>query len=319
MKVLVTGAAGFIGSHLAERLTREGHFVTGLDSLDPYYSVEFKKHTLETLTALGVNMQVGDLTKEDLNPILRDIEAVFHVAAQPGNSATVSFNQYMQNNLVATQKLVEAAGSSSALKAFINISTSSVYGFYATSSEAAAPEPVSNYGVTKLAAEQLVLSQYRDKGFPACSLRLFSVYGERERPDKLYPKLIQAIAYDKPMPIFEGSENHQRSFTYVEDIINGFLAVLDRWENAQGEIFNIGTDQCITTGEGIKIVEEIMGKKVRKNLLPKRPGDQLATHANIDKARKLLSYNPVIAPPEGLQRTISWFQKEIEGRVNYSV
>lgn len=317
MKVLVTGAAGFIGSHLCEGLNAQGHEVLGIDSLDPYYSPLFKRHTIRVLADQGIDIKVADLIDADLDGLLKKVDVVFHLAAQPGNSARIPFNNYLRNNIVATQTLLDAAMRSNSLQCFINAATSSVYGFYATSDEATAPKPVSVYGVTKLAAEQLVLAKQRDDNFPACSVRLFSVYGERERPDKLYPRLIRAITNDTEFTLFEGSEQHQRSFTYVSDIVDGLINTLNRFDMACGEIFNLGTDQSITTGEGIAIVEKLTGKKVRIKMLPKRPGDQLSTKADIAKARQLLNYQPKIQPQEGLERFVNWYQSKIQGKVHY--
>jgi nucleoside-diphosphate-sugar epimerase len=170
--------------------------------------------------------------------------------------------------------------------------------------------------VTKLAAEQLVLAYARDQGFPGCSIRLFSVYGPRERPEKLYTRLIGSILDDKELPLFEGSEGHVRSYTYVDDSIDGLLAVLGNWEKCVGQIFNIGTDATITTGEGIEIVQQILGKKARFVRRPRRAGDQLKTQANIDKARRLLGYNPSTTPQEGLARAIQWYQEHILGKLD---
>lgn len=317
MKILITGAAGFVGSHVAERCRALGHEVMGVDSFDPYYSPDLKRATGERLRAAGVTMEEADLKTADLGPILDGTEVVFHLAAQPGNTEGMSLDRYSGNNLFATHRLVEACAGSPALRHFVNIATSSIYGFEATGPESVAPQPVSHYGVTKLAAEQLVLARHRVHGFPACSLRLFSVYGERERPDKLYPKVIKALFNEIEFPLFQGSENHLRSYTYVGDIVDGMLGVLNHWEAAAGEIFNIGTDHAITTGEGIALLEEITGKKARIRHLPPRSGDQLKTHANIDKARERIGYNPTTSPREGLTRMVRWYREEIHGKVDY--
>lgn len=319
MKILVTGAAGFIGSHLCERLRVDNHQVVGVDCFDPYYSVEFKQHTATSVRKSGVQFYELDLVEDNLQEVLDGVEVVFHVAAQPGNSAAVSLERYTRNNLFATEKLLQGCRELQSLQAFINVATSSVYGFYATSSEDEIPKPVSNYGVTKLAAEQLALSWHRNNGFPACSLRLFSVYGERERPEKLYPKLVQAITNDTPFPLFEGSMEHQRSFTYIGDVVQGFVSVLENWDKACGEVFNIGCDTTITTGQGIEIIEGILGKKVSVETLPKRWGDQVATAANINKAREMLGYEPATLPEEGLKRFVNWYREEISGKVPYKV
>jgi nucleoside-diphosphate-sugar epimerase len=310
MNILVTGVAGFIGSHLAERLAGLGHDVRGIDCFTSYYARALKELNARQVAARGVPVLPLDLAADDLAAALDGIDAVFHVAAQPGISATVPFETYLRNNVTATQRLLEAARRAPGLRAFINISTSSVYGADATGGETTEPRPTSHYGVTKLAAEQLVLALAREQGFPACSLRLFSVYGPRERPEKLYPKLIGCMLADRAFPLFAGSEHHLRSYTYVADSIDGLVLALEHFDRCAGEIFNIGTDQAITTGEAIHIVEEILGKPAQIAVKPKRPGDQLQTHADIAKARRLLGYQPHTTPAEGLAREVEWCRGE---------
>ncbi len=154
-----------------------------------------------------------------------------------------------------------------------------------------------------------MLSYGRDRGLPVCSLRLFSVYGPRERPDKLYPRLIRSLLSGTPLPLFEGSEQHRRSYTYIDDIVDGLVSVLEHWDACQGEIFNIGSEQSITTGEGIGIVESIIGRPVIAERFPRRPGDQIATKADITKARRILSYNPATTPADGLRKTVAWYRE----------
>jgi nucleoside-diphosphate-sugar epimerase len=317
MKILVTGAAGFVGSHLAERLSERGHDVVGLDCFSDYYPRVLKELNARDVSEKGAPVLELDLAADDLAPPLAGVEVVYHLAAQPGISATTPFRDYVRNNIDATFRLLEAAKNLPTLRCFVNVSTSSVYGAHATDSEETPPKPTSYYGVTKLAAEQLVLAYSREQGFPAASLRLFSVYGERERPEKLYPKLIRAILEKREFPLYEGSEKHSRSFTYIGDIIDGFVSVLENLDKCLGEIFNIGSDIEITTGEGIRIVEEIMGEKAKRRIVPKRPGDQLRTHANIDKARRILGYSPKVTPEEGLRAEIEWYRERIFNRIQY--
>lgn len=317
MNILITGAAGFIGSHLTRKLIEQGHKVRGIDSLDSFYSVTLKRNNFKKLSKLGAAMIVLNLSEDKLSPVLKEIEVVFHLAAQPGNDPHTTADSYFNNNLLATQRLLDGLARSTTLQSFINVSTSSVYGFYATKDEETVPKPVSIYGVTKLAAEQLVLSRQRSMDFPACSLRLYSVYGEKDRPDKLYPKIMKAINNNTVFPLFKGSMNHQRSYTYVSDIIDGMTAVIDKWDLAKGEIFNLGNSTAISTGEGLRTIEEIMNKKVKIEELPHRPGDQLTTCADITKARNLLRYDPKVSPREGLERTVAWYQKEIAGQIEY--
>ena len=190
MNILITGIAGFIGSHLAERLIAEGHKVCGIDCFTPTYTRTLKCLNADALRAQGVNIWSLDLAVDDLHAAVRDVDVVYHLAAQPGLSATTAIDDYIRNNIIATQRLLEAVSAVDTVYAFINISTSSVYGMNATGDEASEPKPISSYGVTKLAAEQFVLARTRSTQFPTCSLRLFSVYGPRERPDKLFFRVI---------------------------------------------------------------------------------------------------------------------------------
>jgi UDP-glucuronate 4-epimerase len=317
MKILVTGAAGFIGSHLAERLAALGHSVLGLDCLTDYYARALKELNAAELKKRGVALLPLDLAQDDLRTAVKDVEVVYHLAAQPGLSATTPFETYARNNITATYRLLEAVKGLSSLRGFVNISTSSVYGLDATGPETVEPKPTSHYGVTKLAAEQLVLAYARGQGLPACSLRIFSVYGPRERPEKLYSKLIHCMFQDKPFPLFEGSEHHLRSYTYVGDIVAGFIAVLYNLDRCATEIINLGSDTAISTGAGIQIVEDLIGKPAQILRLPPRAGDQLKTHANIAKARRLLGYAPGTTPREGLARQVEWYREHIWGKIDF--
>ncbi|MCL5269875.1 MAG: NAD-dependent epimerase/dehydratase family protein [bacterium] len=316
MRILVTGAAGFIGSHVAERLTRIGHEVVGIDCLTDYYDCALKEANAADIAEAGVKLLRLDLAADDLAAAVSGAEVVIHLAAQPGISATTPFAVYERNNLLATWRLLEAvrSGAGATIRGFINASTSSVYGAHATDNEETPPKPTSYYGVTKLAAEQLVLSYQRELGLPACSLRLFSVFGPRERPEKLYPRLIRCILEDKEFPLFDGAEKHSRSFTYVGDIVDGFVAALSRLDRIAGEIINIGTDVEITTARGIEIVEQVIGRKARLARQPRRGGDQIRTCADIAKARRLLDYEPATRTEDGLRTEVEWFRQRIPGR-----
>lgn len=315
MKILVTGVAGFIGSHLAERLASEGHSVAGIDNFNDYYNPQLKRINAEDVEKAGVAIHRLDLAGDGLSPALEGVEVIYHLAAQPGISATTPYEAYVRNNLTATYRLAQAARQCPTLKLFVNIATSSVYGAHATDDEDTAAKPTSYYGVTKLAAEQLLLAYCREGHLPACSFRLFSVYGERERPEKLYPKLINSILAGEAFPLYGGAREHSRSFTYVGDIVDGLVSALDHVDVCMGEIFNIGSDVEITTGRGIEIVEKILGKPAQFDMKPKRPGDQLRTHANIAKARRLLGYSPKVRPEDGLRAEAEWYQSKIFGQI----
>lgn len=309
MKILVTGAAGYIGSHVAERLQSLGHEVVGLDNFSSYYDVSLKEINASVLHLKGITIKKIDLrTPTQFQILPTDFDYIFHFAAQPGISATSSFEDYLENNVIATKNLLDFAQKNKNLSLFVNIATSSIYGIEATFDETVAPKPASFYGVTKLAAEQLVLANSRAGKIKACSLRLYSVYGPRERPEKLYTKLIGCGFNNTSFPLFNGSEKHLRSFTYVQDIVDGVVSVIGKEEIVNNEIINLGTEVENTTQEGIEIVEEILNKKIDIQIVDARAGDQLRTNAIIDKARNLLNYNPQTSLKEGLLEQVKWFE-----------
>lgn len=310
MKILVTGAAGFIGSHTSERLKKLGHEVIGIDNFSPYYDISLKNLNAKVLSGKNIKILNLDLRDTDLAENLpNDLDFIFHFAAHPGISSTSSFEDYFSNNILATQRLLEFAERLAKKPFFVNIATSSIYGLEATFPESVPPKPASWYGVTKLAAEQLVLAKSRENKLKGTSLRLFSVYGPRERPDKLYTRLIDCGLNNKAFPLFEGSEKHLRSFTYVQDIVDGIVSVIGKEEVCNGEVFNLGTETESTTAQGIATAEEILQKKIKTGINPPRDGDQSRTKANIDKARKLLSYNPQTTLKEGLIAQTEWFKE----------
>ncbi|MBT8304879.1 MAG: NAD-dependent epimerase/dehydratase family protein [Bacteroidia bacterium] len=310
MKILVTGAAGFIGSHTAERFAGLGHEVIGVDNFSPYYSLDLKNLNAKSLSEKGIKIVKKDLRDENLSTELpKDINYIFHFAAQPGISKTSTFEDYLTNNVIATKNLVDYALECQDLELFVNIGTSSIYGLEATFPEDVAPKPASFYGVTKLAAEQLVLQKSREKHFKSCSLRLYSVIGPRERPEKMYTKLIANALDGKPFPLYKGSDTHLRSFTYVGDIVDGVVSVIGKENEVDGEIINLGTEAENSTQEGIKAVEEVLGQKIDINIVEARAGDQLRTCANIDKARELLDYNPTTTLLESVRHQVDWYKE----------
>ncbi len=314
MKILVTGTAGAIGSHVAERLASLGHQVIGVDSFDDYYDIEIKQMNSSEVEEKGVVIYTRDLSKDDIFDLVEATDVIFHFAAQPGISATTTLDRYMDNNVRATHRLLEAARRSERLKMFFHISTSSVYGAYANGDETAEPHPISDYGRTKLAAEQLAMAYHQDEGVPVSVLRLFSVYGERERPEKFFHKLIRAIYADEDVPLYEGSDRHLRSFTHVSDVVDACVLALGDLDAVRGEIFNVGNDKTSTTGEGIEIIEGIIGKKAKIKTMPRRLGDQQETSANITKIRTVLGYEPKVSLKEGLSRQVKWYRTKILGR-----
>jgi UDP-glucuronate 4-epimerase len=315
MKIVVTGMAGAIGSHLGERLLELGHTVVGIDSFTSYYNPSIKRINAEAVTKKGGKIYEYDLVEDDISEVLRDVEIIFHLAAQPGISNETPFEDYVKNNIVATQRLLEAAMKVPTLKLFAHISTSSIYGVRAQGDENSVPQPTSYYGVTKLAAEQLTLSYYREKYLPATVLRMFSVYGPRERPEKLFHKLIESILEKKDFHLFQGSEYHKRGFTYVRDAVEACISAMNHIEKTVGEIFNIGGGVVATTGEGIKIIEEILNQKATIVTLPKRLGDQFETKADISKAVEILGFNPATSLFEGLEKQVLWYKDKIHNKI----
>ena len=307
MKIVVTGVARFIGSHLAEAFATAGHHVIGIDNFNDYYAPLIKRHNAQQICNAGVELLELDLATDDLRRYLLDIDVVYHCAAQPGISRKTSFQTYVRNNLTTTENLLQTLIENTSLQLFVNIATSSIYGAMAVASEEVPPEPISYYGVTKLAAEQLVMSYHRQKKIPATSFRLFSVYGARERPDKLYPRLIHSIADGVPFPLFANSLSHKRSFTFVGDIVQGLVKALDH-QACIGEIINLGTPDSISTGQAIQVVEQMMEKKACYEERAARPGDQQETIAVINKAEKILGYRPDTSFSDGIQSEIAWFE-----------
>lgn len=308
MRILVTGAAGFIASHLCEKLVDLGHEVVGLDNYNDYYSPSLKKLNAQDLQNRGIKIFEIDLN-DDLQSVFETpYDYIYHLAAQPGISSETPLSDYVTNNIFATQNLLEAVLQYNPnLKSFINIATSSVYGLVANVDENVPAKPISFYGSTKLAAEQLVLGLQRLGKINACSIRLYSVYGPRERPEKLYTKLIENLYFDKPFPLFEGSVKHERSFTYVGDIVDGLVAIIGKEALVNGEIINLGTDEVHTTQQGINYVEDIMNKKLIIDHKPARKGDQEKTSAIINKAKTLLGYEPKVAFRKGLEAQVQWY------------
>lgn len=310
MKIIVTGAAGFIGSHMAERMSDLGHDVLGIDNFSDYYSVELKRQNIAELSKKGVSVLDFDLRdRAAYQDLPEDVDMIYHFAAHPGNSATSSFDDYFSNNVFATRLLVDYCQKNDGRPYFVNISTSSVYGLEAACPETTAAAPVSWYGISKLAAEQLVLSKIRTGYLRGTSIRLYSVYGPRERPDKLYSKLISCGLDGSEFPLFEGSERHLRSFTYVGDSVKGLSRISELQEVCNGEIYNLGSEMEYSTEEGIRTVEEILGVTIKRKTLPARPGDQLRTKALIDKARRDLKYHPATDLKSGLEDQVKWFRE----------
>lgn len=309
-KIVVTGGAGFIGSNLVDKLLELGFDVHIIDNFSDYYPREIKEKNIEEALKNGAVLHELDLVKDNLDRVLKDVEYVIHCAAQPGISKDVSFDKYKDNNLIATHNLLESVLKNIPnIKLFVNFATSSVYGLQATGDESVEVKPASYYGVTKLAAEQLALYYSRMNLLPVVSLRPFSIYGERERPEKIFPKLVNSAFSGEKFTLFEGSDEHIRSYTYVGDLVNGIISSMEKPEVCVGNIINIGSDETHKTSECIKLVEKLTGKNINIEIVDKRIGDQKETKANIEKASKMLSFKPKVNLEEGLKRYIEWTKR----------
>ncbi len=302
----VTGAAGFVGSNLCEQLLAQGHTVIGIDAFIPYYPRPLKELNLINLRkAPRFTFHELDLRTADLQAVLSGAETVFHVAAQAGLVRSWSeFDSYMTCNIQATQRLLEAAVKQK-VKHFINISTSSVYGRFATGNEESPLAPVSPYGITKLAAEQLCRAYAANYNLPATVLRLYSVYGPGQRPDMGYNIFIRSILNEELITI-DGDGNDSRSNTYIKDCVQGILRAFAHPEKSVGQTFNIGGGQEVTVNEVLAMLEELSGKKARITHGPPRAGDQKRTVADISKAQQLLGYAPATAVVDGLRAQLEW-------------
>ena len=320
MKALVTGCAGFVGSHLTEKILAEGGEVIGVDCFLDYYPRRLKEASMENFIADdSFTFHEKNILELELTEILSEVDYVFHQAAQAGVRASwgESFEIYDDNNILATQKLLEAAREVG-VKKFVYASSSSVYGDTDNlpMKEDNKLQPVSPYGVSKLAAENLCYLYWKNFGVPTNSLRYFTVFGERQRPDMAFHIFTKLILEDRPITIF-GDGKQSRNFTHVDDVVAANLQAAEA--DVAGEIFNIGGDgERVELNEAIDLLEELCGKKARREYDDVVEGDVRHTAADCSKARKLLGYDPQVGFEEGLKRQVEWTEEIIE-RFDYEV
>ncbi|MBD2325638.1 NAD-dependent epimerase/dehydratase family protein [Alkalinema sp. FACHB-956] len=309
---VVTGVAGFIGSHVAETLLKQGDRVIGIDHFNDYYDPQLKRRNLQSFVD-HPNFQLieGDIQFLDWNLLLQDVDVVYHQAAQAGVRASwgTSFRAYTERNINATQVMLEAAKDAKHLQRFIYASTSSIYGNAETlpTYETIPPQPVSPYGITKLAAERLCGLYHDNFGVPFVSLRYFTVYGPRQRPDMGFHKFFKAAMNDRPIDIF-GDGQQTRDFTFISDAVAANLAAA-KAPGAVGEIFNIGGGSRVVLADVLNLMEDIIGKPIQRNHIEKARGDARHTAADVTKAREILGYNPQVALREGLEQEWAWIQE----------
>ena len=310
--VVVTGAAGFVGSHLSEQLIARGHRVTGIDAFIPYYPRPLKERNLASLREESrFSFHEVDLREVNVRPLLEGADAVFHLAAMAGLLRSwQEFDAYMTCNVLATQRLLEGARDV-AVPHFLNISTSSVYGRFATGDETSPPAPISPYGITKLAAENLCLAYAENYNLPVTILRLFSVYGPRQRPDMGYNIFIRSILQGDLITI-DGDGNDSRSNTYVQDCARGLILALEQPAQSVGEVFNIGGGEEVSVNQVLRILEDLAGRQAHTAHGPRRPGDQRRTVADTSKARRLLGYDPSTTVADGLAAQMVWQRQQMD-------
>jgi nucleoside-diphosphate-sugar epimerase len=313
MRCVVTGCAGFVGSTLAERLLREGHEVKGVDSFVDYYPREAKLRNLEPLRGFDrFSFEEEDLQTADLSTLLAGTEWIFHLAAQAGVRASWGndFSIYVGNNIQASQRLLEAArsdGLRESLKKVVYASSSSVYGHAETlpTSESLKPQPISPYGVSKLAAEHLMVLYEKEFGVPTASLRYFTVYGPKQRPDMAFHRFAKAALLGEPISIF-GDGEQSRDFTFVTDAVQATINAASATEPAL--VCNIGGGSRVTVNEVLSLVGDIVGRPLDVQYQSREKGDARHTGADTALARMHLNYSPTVELAEGLRREIQWME-----------
>jgi nucleoside-diphosphate-sugar epimerase len=306
MPVLITGVAGFIGSHLAERLVHSGESVVGIDSFTTYYDPAVKRRNLERLTgADSFRMVEASLREVDLSDLVAGMDVVYHLAAQPGvrRSWGREFEIYLEENLLAMQLLLEAVRDTG-VERFVFASSSSVYGDAERmpTRESDTPRPVSPYGVTKLAGEHLSHLYFSRFDVPIVSLRYFTVFGPRQRPDMAFTRFIRAATEEKEIEVF-GDGLQSRDFTYVDDAVSATIAAGEK--GRPGEAYNVAGGAQATVLEVIELLRELLGRDVPVRHLPPVPGDARHTGGDIQKARDDLGYAPRTGLREGLSQQIA--------------
>ncbi|MDP7052076.1 MAG: SDR family NAD(P)-dependent oxidoreductase [Verrucomicrobiota bacterium] len=314
MNVLVTGGVGFIGFHVCERLLQAGHTVCALDDLNDFYDPAMKQANLRDLQSLAQSFVFtqGDITcRNDLDEVMGGMafDQVIHLAARAGVRPSLAQPAlYQRVNVEGTVNVLEAACARDIKKITI-ASSSSVYGVNSKvpfSEDDPIFNAISPYAASKLACEALGHVYHHVHGMDICMLRFFTVYGPRQRPDLAIHKFARLMTADEPIPVF-GDGTTARDYTYVEDTVDGVIAATKR--EFGYEIINLGESQTIELGRLIELLENALDTKARIDRQPLQPGDVPITYANIDKARRLLEYDPQVKIEEGIPRFVEWFRQ----------
>ncbi|MCZ7585538.1 MAG: NAD-dependent epimerase/dehydratase family protein [Deltaproteobacteria bacterium] len=311
MKILVTGCAGFIGSTLAAKLLGEGRDVIGVDCFTDYYDRWIKERNLEPLLPRkNFRFIEQDVATLDVRSILERGDAIAHEAAQAGVRASwgSNFQTYTHHNITATQSLLESV-KDLGLSRFVLAGSSSVYGdaLRLPTFEDDTPQPISPYGVTKLASEHLCRLYHKNYGVPAVVLRYFTVYGPKQRPDMAFHKWCKAALADEPLPLF-GDGEQTRDFTFVDDAVAATAAALEA-PNVEGEIINVGGGRRITVNGVLGVLESIHGRPIKRTDKGRQKGDVRHTGADVSKAERLLGFSPKVSLEDGLRLEYAHMKK----------
>ncbi len=309
-RILVTGAAGFIGSHLTERLLKLGYEVIGVDSFTSYYARDRKLRNLAwAAEERAFRLVEGDLLELNLEELLRGVGGVVHLAAEPGVRASWgdSFSRYLERNVKATQRLLEALPERG-LERFVFASSSSVYGSVEEGPvrEDSLRRPASPYGLSKLAAEELVGLYARQREVPATVVRYFTVYGPRQRPEMALASFISAAVREEALRVF-GDGNQVREMTYASDVVEATVATL---EAPPGGTYNVGGGARATVNELIDLVQRTLGKRVEVTYGPAAEGDVRSTWADLELVERELGYQPRVSLEEGIKAQVQWTLEE---------
>jgi UDP-glucuronate 4-epimerase len=315
MKILVTGGAGFIGSHLLEALLADDHSIATIDNFNDFYDPALKRYNFSRVSQ-RIRLYEADIC--DQTPVSNIVQSekpdvVIHLAARAGVRPSVRNPElYIRTNVLGTFNLLEAARLSG-VERFVFASSSSVYGATRElpfKESQALLQTLSPYAATKLAGEQLCSNYSYLYGIRTVCLRLFTVYGPRQRPDLSIHRFTHLIAHDQPIEVY-GDGSARRDFTYIDDTIQGVLASL-RYNGAPFDIFNLGENTTIALSDVIQEIESSLGKKATINYLPAIPGDMLRTYADISKAKSLLGYRPSTSLRAGIPRFVEWYLQNLK-------
>jgi UDP-glucuronate 4-epimerase len=310
--ILITGGAGFIGSHLAQRLLREGKHLAIVDNLDDYYPAELKRANLEEVKASGefqffpADIRDGEKVREVFAAFKPD--AVVHLAARPG--VRQSFAQpeaYTSINVLGTTQVLEISRQSG-VRRMVFASSSSIYGHSSRApfrEDAAISRPLSIYAANKVAGEAVAFTYSHAYDLSVVCLRLFTVYGPRQRPDLAIRKFAGMIMEGKEVPLF-GDGSLQRDYTYIDDIVDGIVRALDA--PGKFDVFNIGNSHPVRIDEMVDTLGRALGKPVRKKFIPIPTGEMILTHADLAKASQVLGYSPKVSFEEGIRRFVEWLK-----------